>query len=136
MLADAEEQLAEQAVIEPAGIRQASLTVIRGGAETDDLYEFTPPAIVGRFDPTVGPIDVDLGNTPEGQYVSRKHAEIRFEDGAWRVRDLGSSNGTFLLKEDFEKVEDAEIVDGDKIAFGNARFIFRVLSGAEPETSA
>jgi pSer/pThr/pTyr-binding forkhead associated (FHA) protein len=28
--------------------------------------------------------------------VSEKHAEIVFADGEWRVRDLGSSNGTQL----------------------------------------
>src|SRR5712692_6599062 len=28
--------------------------------------------------------------------VSRRHAEIREENGAWLLRDLGSSNGTFL----------------------------------------
>ena len=28
--------------------------------------------------------------------VSRRHAELRFTTGGWRVRDLGSTNGTFL----------------------------------------
>jgi HD-GYP domain-containing protein (c-di-GMP phosphodiesterase class II) len=28
--------------------------------------------------------------------VSRRHAEMRSTNGAWRVRDLGSTNGTFL----------------------------------------
>lgn len=28
--------------------------------------------------------------------LSRRHAEIWFEDGGWRIADLGSSNGTFL----------------------------------------
>src|SRR5207253_3864023 len=28
--------------------------------------------------------------------VSRRHAELRFTNGGWRVRDLGSTNGTFL----------------------------------------
>lgn len=28
--------------------------------------------------------------------VSRAHAELRQEDGAWRLRDLGSKNGTFV----------------------------------------
>ena len=28
--------------------------------------------------------------------VSRQHAEVRFEDGAWQVIDLQSGNGTFV----------------------------------------
>lgn len=28
--------------------------------------------------------------------VSEKHAEIALVDGQWRIRDLGSTNGTFL----------------------------------------
>src|SRR5437762_8976426 len=28
--------------------------------------------------------------------VSRRHAEIKHTPGGWRVRDLGSTNGTFL----------------------------------------
>ena len=27
--------------------------------------------------------------------VSRRHAELRIEDGRWLLRDLGSSNGTY-----------------------------------------
>ena len=39
---------------------------------------------------------------------------------------MGSSNGTFILVDDFEKVEEAEITDGTEIALGNARFVFHV----------
>lgn len=102
------------------------LVVKRGGAETDEVFCFTPPATIGRFDPAVGPIDVDLGSIPEGSYVSRKHAKITCEEGVYRLVDLGSSNGTFVLREDFERIEEAEIVDGDEIALGNARLVFRV----------
>lgn len=105
-----------------------SLTVKRGGVESTDRFEFQPPAIIGRFDPTVGPIDVDLGSLPEASYVSRKHAKIVNEDGVWRLVDLGSSNGSFVLKDDFERVDDSELADGDEIALGNARFVFRIGS--------
>ncbi|HLP00325.1 MAG TPA: FHA domain-containing protein [Fimbriimonas sp.] len=102
------------------------LVVKRNGAETDEVFWISSPCIIGRFDPTVGPIDVDLGPLPEGVYVSRKHAKITEEDGVWKISDLGSSNGTFVLGDDFEKVEEAEITDGTEIALGNARFVFHV----------
>jgi hypothetical protein len=102
------------------------LTVKRSGALTDIEFPVNPPTVIGRFDPAVGPIDIDLGTLPEGAYVSRKHARIGFENGEWSIKDLGSSNGTYILKDDFEKVEEAPIVDGQEIALGNARFVFNV----------
>lgn len=111
----------------------ATLTVKRGGDETEERFTITAPATIGRFDPAFGPIDVDLGPLPEGAYVSRKHAQITLVDGVWRLTDLGSSNGTFILRGDFEKVETVDLVDGDEFALGNARFVFRLL-GEEAET--
>lgn len=104
----------------------AKLIVKRSGAETDTVFDIHPPATIGRFDPSVGPIDVDLAPLPEGAYVSRKHAKITCDDGVWMIQDLGSSNGTFVLGSDFERVEAAEISDGQEIALGNARFVFRL----------
>src|SRR5687767_6506607 len=66
----------------------AKLVLKRNGVETDIEYPINPPAIIGRFDPSVGPIDVDLGQIEEHSYVSRKHAKICFEDGAWLISDL------------------------------------------------
>lgn len=103
----------------------ARLILKRNNVETDVVFAVNSPAIVGRFDPSVGPIDIDLGTIPEGSYVSRKHAKISEENGVWRIQDLGSSNGTFVLRDDFEKVDETEIQDGSEVAFGNARFVFR-----------
>lgn len=105
---------------------QAKLIVKRNGAETEDVFDIFPPAMIGRFDAAVGPIDVDLGPLPEGVYVSRKHAKIVCEDGVWKLVDLGSSNGTFVLRDDFERVDEAELADGSEFALGNARFVFRL----------
>ncbi len=102
------------------------LILKRNNAETDVVFAVASPSIVGRFDPSVGPIDVDLGTIPEGSYVSRKHAKLWEEDGVWKVQDLGSSNGTFILRDDFEKIDEAELSDGSEVAFGNARFIFKL----------
>jgi pSer/pThr/pTyr-binding forkhead associated (FHA) protein len=107
-----------------AGVTVARLVVKRSGVETDTEFPINPPAVIGRFDPSVGPVDVDLGGLPEGSYVSRKHAKITYEDGAWKIHDLGSSNGTFVLRDDFERVDESELGDGQEFALGNARFVF------------
>ncbi len=119
--APAEEAPAPEAA--PAGPR---LVVKRAGVETVEVFPFAPPAVIGRFDPEKGPIDIDLGPLPEGVYVSRKHAKITLEDDVYMLTDLGSSNGTYILRQDFERIESAEIKDGDEIALGNARFVFHV----------
>jgi hypothetical protein len=108
----------------------ARLVVKRNGVETDIEFPLSPPSVIGRFDPAVGPIDVDLASLPEGSYVSRKHAKIGCEDGVWKLEDLGSSNGTFVLRQDFERVTECELQDGDEIALGNARFVFHLQHGA------
>lgn len=121
------EAAVEAAQAEPQDV-SLRLILKRGGQETETLFLFGLPAIIGRFDPSVGPIDVDLGTIPEGSYVSRKHAKIHDADGVLTLTDLGSSNGTYRLDPDagdFVKVDSAALLDGDEIAFGNARFVFR-----------
>ena len=121
----------DAAVVESAETSEAApgtarITVKRAGVETEEVFDFAAPAVIGRFDPSVGPVDIDLGNLPEGSYVSRKHARVSCEDGVWKLADLGSSNGTYVLRDDFEKVDEAELVDGTEFALGNARFVFHL----------
>ncbi|MHB8636934.1 MAG: FHA domain-containing protein [Fimbriimonadaceae bacterium] len=108
----------------------ATIVLKRSGAETDIVFSVNPPAIIGRFDPTVGPIDIDLGGLPEGSYISRRHAKITLEDDVWMLHDLGSSNGTFILgPNDFERHESFALHDGTDFALGNARFAFHTAGG-------
>ena len=122
------EEVAEEADDDAESSLGPRLILVRNGEETDISFEIIPPAVIGRFDPSVGPIEVDLGQVEEGSYVSRKHAKITLENDVYEIEDLGSSNGTFILRDDFERIEKAEIVDGDQIALGNARFNFRLPS--------
>lgn len=127
----ASEEVMEDAVesavdADETGSGHPTLVVKRNGTETTEVFTVNNPCVIGRFDPSVGPIDIDLGNLPEGVYVSRKHAKITQEDGIWKIHDLGSSNGTFILANDFEKVTIADLVDGTEIALGNARFVFHL----------
>ncbi|ALL70953.1 von Willebrand factor type A domain/FHA domain (plasmid) [Paraburkholderia caribensis MBA4] len=50
-------------------------------------------------------------------FVSRKHANIRFESGTLYLTDLGSSNGTFLNDARVSRV--MTLNPGDKIRFGH-----------------
>lgn len=50
--------------------------------------------------------------------VSRTHAAIEVAGGKAHVRDLGSTNGTFL---NGRRVESGSLRDGDELRFGNTR---------------
>jgi pSer/pThr/pTyr-binding forkhead associated (FHA) protein len=109
----------------------AKLTLRRAGAITSEAFPLGERVTIGRFDAETGPVDVDLGPLPEGAYLSRHHAEVwRDENGKWFIKDLGSQNGTFVRPDKstkFQRVnQDQPISDGDEIAFGNARFEFRM----------
>jgi hypothetical protein len=52
--------------------------------------------------------------------VSRTHALLRYSDGRWWLRDLGSSNGTWLNR--WRIVDEVEVRPGDDVAFGGAEF--------------
>jgi pSer/pThr/pTyr-binding forkhead associated (FHA) protein len=53
--------------------------------------------------------------------VSRRHAEIRREDGRFFVKDLGSLNGTYV---NLQRVEEAELADGDEVQIGKFKLTF------------
>lgn len=110
----------------------ARLLLKRGGALTGDEFPISGRVIIGRFERDTGPVDIDLGNLPESAYISRRHAEIyQDESGQWFVKDLGSTNGTFVKAsgspqfQQIPKDQPFPISDGDEIAFGNVRFVFR-----------
>ena len=109
----------------------AGITLRRGGVLTKETFPLGEHSVIGRFDPETGPVDVDLGTLPEAVYVSRHHAEIWCgPSGQWFVKDLGTSNGTFVCaagQRKFQKVTGEQpLQDGDEVALGNARFEFRV----------
>jgi len=105
----------------------------RHGAASGDEYPLlVDRLVVGRFDPETGPVDIDLSQTPEAPLISRHHAQIYKEtDGRWYVTDLGSTNGVFVKSADAATfgprlTAPQALSGGDEVAFGNARFIFRV----------
>ncbi len=62
------------------------------------------------------------------EFVSRVHAAVFPAGKAWHVEDLGSTNGTLVGG---RKVDRAELKDGDEIALGRARIVFRAKKKKE-----
>jgi EAL domain-containing protein (putative c-di-GMP-specific phosphodiesterase class I) len=54
--------------------------------------------------------------------VSREHAEILREGGALRVRDLKSTNGTFV---NGQRIDEHRLADGDLVVIADVHFSFR-----------
>ena len=58
--------------------------------------------------------------------ISRRHAEVLWDGTGVHVKDLGSSNGTFL---NGVKVEEAKLSPGDVITFGKVPFRLKEITG-------
>ena len=90
--------------------------IIRQGHRWTDVFRLEPghPLIVGRASSNEIPI--------ADERSSRRHAEIFFEQGEWKVRDLGSRNGTFV---DGLKLEEPKtLAPGNQITVGSCRLTF------------
>jgi pSer/pThr/pTyr-binding forkhead associated (FHA) protein len=57
----------------------------------------------------------------KGEGISRYHAQVHLEKGAWVLKDLGSRNGTFVGD---RKVDDHELAPGDVIMIGTVYLRF------------
>jgi adenylate cyclase len=64
--------------------------------------------------------------------ISRRHAEVVWDDSGVHVRDLGSSNGTFL---NGVKIEAAKLSPGDVVTFGKVPFRLKEVAVTRPTTS-
>jgi hypothetical protein len=64
--------------------------------------------------------------------VSRHHAELAYRDGAWRLRDLGSKNGSFV---DGIRVHDMPLARACWLRLGDIYLEFSPISAAEAEAS-
>jgi len=66
---------------------------------------------------------------PNDDRASRQHALLESLPAGWCVRDLGSTNGTFVNGERI--VRDRALRPGDEIVVGDTRLVFRAEKGAE-----
>ncbi len=75
------------------------------------------PIVIGRGQNCTVRVD------PDNLKISRRHAEIRFEDGSWHVIDAGSSNGLFV---NGSRVSSRVLRASDVISLGGFEFRFEM----------
>jgi transcriptional regulator with GAF, ATPase, and Fis domain len=89
------------------------VTLFTGEAPRCDVLPTRGPIVIGR--------DRECAVAIDDARASRRHAELTFDGARWRVRDLGSRNGTFL---DGEKItEAAAVADEAVLSIGNTLFL-------------
>lgn len=90
------------------------LLVVRNGPNLGSRYVLDAPVTSAGRHPDS---DIFLDDIT----VSRRHAEIFREEGEFRVRDVGSLNGTYVNR---ERVDEAPLRNGDELQIGRYRFEF------------
>jgi predicted component of type VI protein secretion system len=88
------------------------LAVLRGRSSTQTIRLSSDVTVVGRQDGCQLQI--------RSSQVSRKHCELREEDGFLLVKDLDSSNGTFINGKKVSGTQRAE--HGMELSFGGVKF--------------
>jgi len=77
------------------------------------VHPIATPIVIGRGD------DCDL--VLDDKRASRRHADVRYDGGTWRIADLGSHNGTFVDTRRVDRV--VETRDEVVLAIGNRVFL-------------
>ncbi|HKF38207.1 MAG TPA: FHA domain-containing protein, partial [Ktedonobacteraceae bacterium] len=65
--------------------------------------------------------------------TSRRHAIVRYENGAYVLTDERSANGTFVNGQQLEELTPRVLKDGDHIGIGEHELVFRTAKGTNVE---
>ncbi|MBD2544512.1 FHA domain-containing protein [Planktothricoides raciborskii] len=109
----------------------ARLIPKQAGAPLAEFILDSSNALIGRFDPDTGPVEVDLDGFHGSETISRQHGEIYMENGQWKIKDLGSTNGIFIKPVGMTRfgariTTPQRLNSGDEIAIGKVRLLFQI----------
>lgn len=94
---------------------EVTLVVVQSGGVKQQIPMKRARLLIGRKENC--DIRIPLAN------VSREHCEVKVENGKVIVRDLGSSNGTYVNK---ERVQEGELAAGSLLSVGPAVFVVQI----------
>ncbi|MDO8268179.1 MAG: FHA domain-containing protein [Moraxellaceae bacterium] len=130
--------LVEILISDPSKGPAPVLPVVKRDVEKPALPQWQLKAMSGAISGKMFLIDgtTVLGRDPgcdiiiTGPHVSRRHAEISIRSGQLWMKDLGSSNGSFL---NGKRSEESMLKHGDEVKFDAV--IFKVVGPSEPVDS-
>ncbi len=96
------------------------ILVVNEGPKAGSRYALDAPVISAGRHPDS---DIFLDDVT----VSRRHVELVNDHGVYSARDVGSLNGTYLNR---ERIEEAQLVDGDELQIGRFKLQFFHGTGA------
>lgn len=102
---------------------QVSLKVLGGKHDGEIISISTPKFLVGR--------EGDCHLRPNSDMISRHHCAFTVDDYGLRLRDLGSTNGTFVNGERLRGV--VQLNDGDQVSFGKLQFEVHLGEAVQPK---
>src|SRR5438132_13437424 len=102
------------------------------------ILEATAGPVAGRKIQAPAGATIRVGRTAksdyalgEDSYLSGQHFAVEFDGAECRIRDLGSSNGTFV---NGDRITDHVLHEGDSVAAGGSTFIVHIdLSKTMPD---
>jgi Inner membrane component of T3SS, cytoplasmic domain len=111
----------------PAGRPLASLALMAGPRYGEELPIPSPAVVVGRAAGCDVVVDDDS--------VSAQHARLEYDLGAWRITDLGSTNGTAVEGVRLAPDLATPLPYGASVRLGGVQLQFREQEGADVDAA-
>lgn len=86
--------------------------------------DFTQEAKLSHYPFTIGKLKASVNMVISNPLISRIHACIYFEGGAYFLEDLNSANGTYINGSLLSPHEKKQINPGDKLTFSHLTYIY------------
>src|SRR3569833_522725 len=79
------------------------------------------PPVMGDPGDSTSTVSLGAVDAADGETVSRRHAEFFRRGAQFSVRDVGSLNGTYVIR---ERIDEAGLSGGDEVQIGKFRLVF------------
>jgi len=119
----------------PAGIPDVAVPkgalgvlVLEGGGKIFPIA--AAAAVIGRYDPVTGQRpEIDLTQVDINRSVSRRHARLQHQDGAFYLsEEVGALNGTLVNGRRLVPGQPQVLAPGDRIAVGMVALVYKAAS--------